>query len=76
MSETTYVSVTDTAKEIRKTLKLHFAGVKFSVRSKSYSGGASVNVSWTDGPTEQNYASQLIRTRFAYTDLHNVKATA
>jgi hypothetical protein len=48
----TYVSVTDTAKEIRKALKHNFAGVKFSVRSKSYSGGASVNVSWTDGPRE------------------------
>lgn len=45
-----YVSVTDTAKEIRKALKHNFPGVKFSVRSKSYSGGASIRVSWTDGP--------------------------
>lgn len=49
---TNYVSVTETASLIRAALKRAFTGTKFTVRSKSYSGGASVTVSWTDGPVE------------------------
>lgn len=45
------ISVADTAKLVRKALKHNFPGFKFSVRSKSYSGGASIDVDWTDGPT-------------------------
>ncbi len=45
-----YVSVTDTAKEIRAALKAAFPGVKFSVRSDKYAGGASIRVYYTDGP--------------------------
>lgn len=45
-----YLSVADTAKLVRKALKESFPGVKFSVRSKSYSMGASINIGWTDGP--------------------------
>lgn len=48
--ETKYISVTDTAKMVRKTLKRNFKGVKFSVRSSSYAGGASIDIRWTDGP--------------------------
>lgn len=40
------------AKLLRVHLKREFPGVKFSVRSESYSGGSSVRVEWTDGPTE------------------------
>ena len=39
------------AKNIRTELKKAFPGVKFSVRSESYSGGDSIHVYWTDGPT-------------------------
>ena len=39
------------AKNIRKELKTAFPGVKFSVRGKSFSGGNSISVHWTDGPT-------------------------
>lgn len=46
-----YVSVTDTAKLLRAALRSEFPGVKFSVRSSKYAGGASIDVSWTDGPT-------------------------
>lgn len=46
-----WLSCTDTAKLVRKTLKGAFPDSKFSVRSSSYSGGASIDVSWTDGPT-------------------------
>lgn len=47
---TKYISVTETAKLIRQALKENFSGIKFSVRSSSYAGGASIDVSWTDGP--------------------------
>jgi hypothetical protein len=46
-----YISTTDTAKLIRAALKESFPGVKFSVKSSSYSGGSSIRVSWTDGPS-------------------------
>jgi len=47
--EKTYETAAETARKIRAALKA-FPGVKFSVTSKSYSGGSSVSVSWTDGP--------------------------
>jgi len=46
-----YISCADTAKLVRKALRAEFPGVKFSVRSRTYSGGASIDVKWTDGPT-------------------------
>lgn len=46
-----YLSCADTAKLMRGALKREFPGVKFSVRSSTYSGGASINVGWIDGPT-------------------------
>jgi len=46
---TTYETAAQTAKKIRQVLKFWFPGFKFSVTSKSYSGGSSVSVSWTDG---------------------------
>lgn len=53
MSETTeYLSWSDTAKLLRAALKAAWPGVKFSVRSSSYAGGASIDVAWTDGPTQ------------------------
>jgi hypothetical protein len=53
-AEVTEVRLTcaETAKEIRKMLKAEFPGQKFSVRSKSYAGGASVSINWVDGPGE------------------------
>lgn len=45
------------AKNIRTELKRAFPGIKFSVRSSSYSGGNSIDVSWTDGPTAQQVES-------------------
>ncbi|MNX79857.1 hypothetical protein D3C86_1115010 [compost metagenome] len=47
---TKYISCAETAKLIRTALKESFPGIKFSVRSSVYSGGASVSVGWTDGP--------------------------
>lgn len=45
-----YLSCAETAALVRQALKEAFPGVKFSVRSKTYSGGASMNVDWLDGP--------------------------
>lgn len=45
------LSCAETAKLVRKALKLAFPGQKFSVRSSNYAGGASIDVSWLDGPT-------------------------
>ena len=45
-----YLSAAETAKLVRQALKREFADTKFSVRSSTYSGGASIDVSWTDGP--------------------------
>ena len=44
-------SRTTGAKNIRIELKRAFPGIKFSVRTKSYSGGDSTDVSWMFGPT-------------------------
>jgi len=52
--ETVYISVAETAKLVRAALKAAFPGVTFSIRSKSYSMGASISVRWTDGPTEKD----------------------
>lgn len=46
-----YLSCAETAKLMRGELKKTFPGQKFSVRSSVYSGGASIDVSWTDGPS-------------------------
>jgi hypothetical protein len=43
-------TVAGTAAMLRKALKAAFPGVKFSVRSQTYSGGASIDVEYTDGP--------------------------
>jgi hypothetical protein len=40
-----------TAKLVRSALAEAFPSVKFGVRSKTYNGGASIDISWTDGPT-------------------------
>jgi hypothetical protein len=56
-----HYSYTDTAKEIRNTLKVAFPQTKFSVRSKSYSGGSSITAFWTDGPTSKQVDAILDR---------------
>jgi hypothetical protein len=48
------LSATEVAVIIRGQLRRAFPGQKFSVRSKSFAGGSSVDIYWTDGPlTEQ-----------------------
>ena len=52
MSERKYISCAETAKFVRQALKENFPSQTFSVRSKTYAGGASIDVSWTDGVAE------------------------
>ena len=49
--EKQYLTCAETAKLVRKELKKHFPKTKFSVRSNTYSMGASIDVKWKDGPT-------------------------
>lgn len=49
---TKYLACAETAVLVRKALKEAFPGVKFSVRSSTYSMGASMRVEWLDGPNE------------------------
>lgn len=46
-----HISCADTAKLVRAALKEAFPGQKFSVTSDTYSGGASIDIKWIDGPT-------------------------
>ena len=55
--EKDYLSCAETAKLVRVALKEKFPGVKFSVRSSTYSGGASIRVGWVDGPTAKDVES-------------------
>ncbi len=48
-----YFSAADTAKLVRAALKRSFPGTRFSVRSKTYSAGASIDVSWMDAIHQQ-----------------------
>lgn len=48
-----YLSAADTAKLVRAALKRSFPRTRFFVRSKTYSAGAAIDVSWMDGPTSK-----------------------
>lgn len=65
---TKYFTCAETAKLIRKALKEAFPGVKFSVKSHTYSGGASINVSWTDGPNADQVEAVAGHFKAAYFD--------
>ncbi len=65
---TDYISLKETNSLIRKALKESFPGIKFSVRGKSYSGGASTNISWTDGPTADQVETLISAFEGSYFD--------
>lgn len=44
---------------VRKVLKKHFPGVKFSVRYDSFSGGDSCDVKYVDGPVHEDVAKYV-----------------
>jgi len=45
-----YITCAETAKLVRVALKASFPTITFRVKSKTYSGGASISIGWTDGP--------------------------
>ena len=53
-TRTTDETCAQTAARVRKALKAQYPGVKFSVRSSTYSGGASITAVFTDGPAERD----------------------
>lgn len=59
------------AKNMKKELALAFPGVKFEVRSKSYSGGNSVDISWTDGPAFADV--EAITNKYQYGDFNGME---
>ena len=48
-----YLTCAETAKLVRKALAKAHPGVKFRVRSDTYSMGASIYIHWIDGPTSK-----------------------
>lgn len=63
-----FLSCAETAALLRQALKEAFPGVKFSVKSKTYSGGASISIRWTDGPNEAQVDTIAKRFKGAYFD--------
>lgn len=57
MPSSHHLSCAETAKLLRLALKEAFPGVKFGVRSSTYAGGASINVTWTDGPRVEDVST-------------------
>lgn len=56
------------AKRLRRELKAAFPGTTFSVRSRRYSGGSSVDVHWTDGPRTKPVQALCDRYAFRHFD--------
>ena len=48
-----YDSLKKASKNIKRELKDAYPKTKFSVRARSYSGGNSIDINWTDGPTSE-----------------------
>lgn len=61
-----YIRVAQVAANLRTELKRKFPGVKFSVTSKTFSGGNDINVNWVDGPT----SAQVEAVAGKYQDSH------
>lgn len=60
--------VAQAAKAIRRELKKAFPKTKFSVTSKSYSMGNSVQVDWTDGPDTEAVNSIIKKYQYGHFD--------
>lgn len=62
-----YLTCAQTATLVRNALKNAFPGVKFSVRSKTYSGGASISIHYAK-PDLCSYRVERITSQFAGAD--------
>ena len=65
---TKYLTCAETAKIVRQALKESFPDVKFSVRSSTYAGGASMSVRWTDGPNTAQVSAVARKFESSYFD--------
>ena len=63
-----YVPIAKVAENVRVNLKAVFAGQKFCVRSKSFSGGNSIRVEWQNGPTVKMVAHETSKYEDSSTD--------
>lgn len=63
-----YLTCAETARIIREALNEAFGDIKFSVRSKTYSGGASISIRWTDGPNAAQVEAVAKKFEGAYFD--------
>ena len=63
-----YIDVVEVARLVRCSLKKNFPGVKFSVRSNRYAGGASIHVRWKAGPNQADVRSIVSQYQGARTD--------
>jgi hypothetical protein len=63
-----YIDVVEAAKMIRKHLKVTFPGVKFSVKSARYAGGASIDIDYIDGPLPESVRTAVAGFRGARFD--------
>lgn len=63
-----FISCKGTAVLVRQSLKEAFSGVKFSVKSRTYSMGASIDVRWTDGPNGAQVDAVIARFAGSYFD--------
>jgi Large polyvalent protein associated domain 29 len=68
---TTSLTCAQTAKLLRQALKEAFPTTKFSIRSASYVGGASIDVHLTEGPTSKRV--KVLCNRFEGTDFDGVQ---
>lgn len=65
---TKYLSCADTAKLVRQALKEAFPTIKFGVTSKTYAGGASISIRYTDGPTADDVKAIVAAFEGSYFD--------
>lgn len=56
------------AKAIRVELKKHFPLIKFSVKSRSFSGGDAIDVEWQNGPTSDSVLKLIRKYQYGHFD--------
>jgi hypothetical protein len=56
------------AKQIKAELKKEFPSIKFSVKSSNFSMGNSVNIGWTNGPTDKKVCAITDKYQYGHFD--------
>jgi len=55
------MEIVSVAKQVRNDLKAAFPSVKFSVRSRDFAGGDSINVDYYQGPVQSEVKKLLAK---------------